>query len=253
MRTGKTDNTAGRACETVWVCKGSRIAKVADKARLDRVGEVKHESLSGIYRVGEELARSHLVFDVVRFAPSRRRQGAYHLTVGFRTAVHVHNCQKSPGVMVDVPGPYEEVGAAIGFLRLRHRRTGARSQEEQPDDMPERRPQAMRTGMSGAVTGSNAMRITQRERNTFRRRSTATREEPPDSYSIAEPPVGLTSRAWPRVNRYSSRPLSHGHEERVKASGKPRRSVWCAPTLRDRLLPSPHRLLALAKQSVVWR
>ena len=102
---------------------------------MDRVAEVEHESLPIIQRVGEELACGHLVFDVVRFAPGQRGQSADHLTVGCRTPIHVHNRQESPGVMVDVPGPYKEVSAAIGFHLPRYRRTAERSQEEQAKRM----------------------------------------------------------------------------------------------------------------------
>ena len=114
----------------------SRIAEVTEQARVDWVAEVEDERAPRLERVGEELARGHLVFDVVRAAPALRGQSADDLPVGCRTAIHVHDRQKILGVLVDVPGPDKEVGAAIGFPVRRHRRTAARSQEEQANRMP---------------------------------------------------------------------------------------------------------------------
>ena len=133
---GGEHGTARRAGETVWMGIGSRIAEVTEQARVNWVAEVEDERVPRIERVGKELARGHLVFDVVRAAPALRGQRADDLPVGCRTAIHVHDRQKIVGVLVDVPGPDKEVSAATGFPCPRHRRTAARRQEEQANGVP---------------------------------------------------------------------------------------------------------------------
>jgi hypothetical protein len=70
---GGEHSTARRAGETVWMRIWSRIAEVTEQARVHWVAEVKDKRVPRLERVGEELARGHLVFDVVRAAPARRR------------------------------------------------------------------------------------------------------------------------------------------------------------------------------------
>jgi hypothetical protein len=128
---GGENGTARRAGETVWMAIGSRVAEITDHFWVGLVAEVKDESLAVIERVGEEVARSQVIFGVVRVAPRQRGQGVDDLTVARRCAIHVHNRQECPRVAIGVRGPYKEVSAAVGLLLPRTRRTAPRSQEEQ--------------------------------------------------------------------------------------------------------------------------
>ena len=84
---GGEHSAARRAGETVWMGIWSRIAEVTVQTRVHWVAEVEDERVPRFERVSEKLARGHLVFDVVRAAPARRRQRAEDLPVGCRTAI----------------------------------------------------------------------------------------------------------------------------------------------------------------------
>ena len=123
-----------------------RVEQTGD-TRLHWVAEVEDERVPRFERVSEKLAHGHLVFDVVRAAPARRRQRADDLPVGCRTAIHVHDRQKIVSVLVDVPGPGKHMGAPTGFPGRRQRRTARHRQEEQADSMAVRCPNAIGSGV----------------------------------------------------------------------------------------------------------
>ena len=101
-----------KLCGGIW----SRIAEVTEQARAHSVAEVEDKRVPRSKRVGEELARGHLVLDVVRAHAAGAGNVTRTCPSGLPNGDHVHEGQQIVASLSNVSRPGKRLGAPLDSL-----------------------------------------------------------------------------------------------------------------------------------------